>query len=319
MAEFEANEFRPDLKEELGPVVFTIVESLKSDPTNFTVAIQHLIHGKVIEYEEKAKIEAKRELDKQKQKILEKLPTEQELIDKFTSFACSPPAQKAMTRLYNNLKRGLDKAEKIAKPIQQKLNSLLEQGENIKSLIRSIGEKILKIAVIIGIISAIITLLKAVLLALGSIPPPFTVPDAVLRPVAQIVVKLEEVVDGFKAVFIESLPESLADLGNLVVKIGFGIAKLIATIVGLIAAIQVIRRALESLYLKYLNTCNLASNDSDGSINTDALTYLEQSDDDINDYYNETLRALKADGNEEVIEKIYNANFQQIGFRRYKI
>ena len=319
MAEFEANQFKPDLKEELGSVVFTIVEALKTDPTSFTVTVQNMIHGKLIDYEEKAKIEAKRELDKQKQKILEKLPTEQELIDKFTSFACSPPAQKAMTRLYNNLKRGLDKAEKIAKPIQQKLNSLLEQGENIKNLIRNIGEKLLKVAVIIGIVSAIITLLKAVLLALGSIPPPFTVPDAFLRPVAEVVVKLEEIVDAFKAVLVESLPESLADLGNLVVKIAAGIVKLIATIVGLVAAIEVIRRTLEALYLKYLNTCNVASNDPDGSINTDALTYLEQSDEDINDYYNETLRALKADGNEEVIEKIYNANFQQIGFRRYKI
>ena len=319
MAEFEANQFRPDLKEELGSVVFTIVEALKTDPTSFTVTIQNMIHGKLIDYEEKAKIEAKRELDKQKQKILEKLPTEQELIDKFTSFACSPPAQKAMTRLYNNLKRGLDKAEKIAKPIQQKLNSLLEQGENIKNLIRSIGEKLLKVAVIIGIVSAIITLLKAVLLALGSIPPPFTVPFSFLQPIAEVVVKLEEIVDAFKAVLVESLPESLADLGNLVVKIAAGIVKLIATIVGLVAAIEVIRRSLEALYLKYLNTCNVASNDPDGSINTDALTYLEQSDEDINDYYNETLRALKADGNEEVIEKIYNANFQQIGIRRYKI
>ena len=319
MAEFEANQFKPDLKEELGSVVFTIVEALKTDPTSFTVTVQNMIHGKLIDYEEKAKIEAKRELDKQKQKILEKLPTEQELIDKFTSFACSPPAQKAMTRLYNNLKRGLDKAEKIAKPIQQKLNSLLEQGENIKNLIRNIGEKLLKVAVIIGIVSAIITLLKAVLLALGSIPPPFTVPFSFLQPVAEVVVKLEEIVDAFKAVLVESLPESLADLGNLVVKIAAGIVKLIATIVGLVAAIEVIRRTLEALYLKYLNTCNVASNDPDGSINTDALTYLEQSDEDINDYYNETLRALKADGNEEVIEKIYNANFQQIGFRRYKI
>jgi len=319
MAEFEANEFRPNLKEELGTAVFTIVNSLKSDPTSFTVAVQNMIHGKVIEYEEKAKVEVKRELDKKKREIEEKLPTQQELIDKFTSFACSPPAQKAMTRAYNNLKGVIDKAEKIAKPIQQKLNSLLEQGENIKNIIRNIGEKLLKIATIVGIASAIITLLKAVLLALGSLPVPLTVPDSILRPIAQVVVKLEEVVDAFVAVLVESLPESLADLGNLVVKIGLGIIGLIATITGLMATIESIRRALEALYLKYLNTCNVASNDPDGSINTDALTYLEQSDDDINDYYNETLRALKADGNEEVVEKIYDANFQQVGYRRYKI
>lgn len=319
MAEFEANEFRPNLKEELGTAVFTIVNSLKADPTSFTVSVQNMIHGKIIDYEEKAKIEIKNEIEKKKQEVLEKLPTEPELINKFTSFACSPPAQKAMTRAYNNLKGVIDKAEKVAKPIQQKLNSLLEQGENIKNIIRNIGEKLLKIATIVGIASAIITLLKAVLLALGSIPPPFTVPDAFLRPVAQVVVTLEEVVDAFVAVLIESLPESLADLGNLVVKIGLSIIGLIATITGLVATIESIRRALEALYLKYLNTCNVASNDSDGSINTDALTYLEQSDDDINNYYDETLRRLKADGNEEIVEKIYDANFQQIGYRRYKI
>ncbi len=319
MAEFEANQFRPDLKEELGEVGYAIVQALKSDPTSFTITLQNMIHGKVIEYEEKAKVEVKRELDKKKREIKEKLPTQQELIDKFTSFACSPPAQKAMTRLYNNFKGAIDKAEKIAKPIQQKLNSLLEQGENIKNIIRNLGEKLLKITTIIALISAIITILKAVLLAIGSIPPPFTVPFGVLYPIAQIIVKIEEVVDSFKAVLVESLPETLADLGNLVSKIGLAIIKLITTIVGLVAAIEVIRRTLEALYLKYLNTCNVAPNDPDGSINTDALTYLEQSDDDINNYYDETLRALKADGNEEIIEKIYNANFQQIGYRRYKI
>ncbi len=319
MAEFEANQFRPDLKEELGEVGYAIVQALKSDPTSFTITLQNMIHGKVIEYEEKAKVEVKRELDKKKREIEEKLPTQQELIDKFTSFACSPPAQKAMTRLYNNFKGAIDKAEKIAKPIQQKLNSLLEQGENIKNIIRNLGEKLLKITTIIALISAIITILKAVLLAIGSIPPPFTVPFGVLYPIAQIIVKIEEVVDSFKAVLVESLPETLADLGNLVSKIGLAIIKLITTIVGLVAAIEVIRRTLEALYLKYLNTCNVAPNDPDGSINTDALTYLEQSDDDINNYYDETLRALKADGNEEIIEKIYNANFQQIGYRRYKI
>lgn len=319
MAEFEANQFRPDLKEELGEVGYAIVQALKSDPTSFTITLQNMIHGKVIEYEEKAKVEVKRELDKKKREIEEKLPTQQELIDKFTSFACSPPAQKAMTRLYNNFKGAIDKAEKIAKPIQQKLNSLLEQGENIKNIIRNLGEKLLKITTIIALISAIITILKAVLLAIGSIPPPFTVPFGVLYPIAQIIVKIEEVVDSFKAVLVESLPETLADLGNLVSKIGLAIIKLITTIVGLVAAIEVIRRTLEALYLKYLNTCNVAPNDPDGSINTDALTYLEQSDDDINNYYDETLRALKADGNEEIIEKIYNANFQMLGYRRYKV
>ena len=69
------------------------------------------------------------------------------------------------------------------------------------------------------------------------------------------------------------------------------------------------------MYLKYLNTCNLTpQNDPE-----DAYTYINQSDEDLNNYYNETLKALQADGNQEVIEKIYNANFQQIGYSRFKI
>ena len=56
MAEFEANQFKPDLKEELGSVVFTIVEALKTDPTSFTVTVQNMIHGKLIDYEEKANL-----------------------------------------------------------------------------------------------------------------------------------------------------------------------------------------------------------------------------------------------------------------------
>ena len=70
MAEFEANEFRPDLSELLGDEIATIVEALKKDPTNFLQATQNMLHGKVIAYGEEAKIKARKEVDKKKEEIL---------------------------------------------------------------------------------------------------------------------------------------------------------------------------------------------------------------------------------------------------------
>ena len=315
MAEFEANEFRPDLSELLGDEIATIVEALKKDPTNFLQATQNMLHGKVIAYGEEAKIKARKEVDKKKEEILKKLPTKEELISKFSSFACSPPAQKAMTRAYNSLRNVIDRANKTIIPLQQKIDSLINQGENIKNIIRSTGEKLKQIASIIAIFGAIILILKAVLFALGSIPPPFTVPDAILRPLSNIVDNVSDIVGAFAAILIDSLPETLADLGNLVIRIGLSIIALKGIIVTLIGTLDFIQKALEALYLKYLNTCNLTpQNDPE-----DAYTYINQSDEDLNNYYNETLKALQADGNQEVIEKIYNANFQQIGYSRFKI
>ena len=119
---------------------------------------------------------------------------------------------------------------------------------------------------LIAIIAAIIVILKAVIIAIGSIPPPFTVPFGFLFPIAQIVETIEDIVDAFAAILIESLPQALADLGNMVIKTGLTIIALIGAINTLLATLDFIRKVLESLYLKYLNTCNIGDNSNDGTI-----------------------------------------------------
>ena len=39
---------------------------------------------------------------------------------------------------------------------------------------------------------------------------------------------------------------------------------------------------------------------------------------DLSNYYEEQLNLLTVQGNLELIEKIYNANFQMLGYRRYR-
>ena len=61
-----------------------------------------------------------------------------------------------------------------------------------------------------------------------------------------------------------------------------------------------------------MQTCNIGNQDPtdiDGNINTDLLI-LEGS---------QIMDDLGLLGDEEVIEKMYNANFQVIGYKRYKI
>jgi len=41
--------------------------------------------------------------------------------------------------------------------------------------------------------------------------------------------------------------------------------------------------------------------------------------DDLADYYENQLNFLRNQGNDEIIEKVYNANFQMLGYRRYKV
>ena len=63
---------------------------------------------------------------------------------------------------------------------------------------------------------------------------------------------------------------------------------------------------LEQLYLFYLAQCNLPSNpvNTNGSINEGVLDLV--------------IEGLEQEEKTEILEKIYNANFETIGYRRYK-
>jgi hypothetical protein len=60
---------------------------------------------------------------------------------------------------------------------------------------------------------------------------------------------------------------------------------------------------------------NLGFNQDNISSGADPFDYS----DDLTDYYESQLATLQAQGNTEIIEKIYNANFQMLGYRRYKV
>jgi hypothetical protein len=84
------------------------------------------------------------------------------------------------------------------------------------------------------------------------------------------------------------------------------IAIAIAALLKVISAIGALMAILEQLYLFYLAQCNLPSNpvNANGSLNEGILDLV--------------MNGLTQGGKDEIIEKIYNANFETIGYRRYK-
>ena len=63
----------------------------------------------------------------------------------------------------------------------------------------------------------------------------------------------------------------------------------------------------------FLNNIGFTSSNINGG--ADPLDYS----DSLAEYYEEQLALLTAQGNTEIIEKIYNANFEMLGYRRYKV
>jgi len=99
----------------------------------------------------------------------------------------------------------------------------------------------------------------------------------------------------------------------------------IAALVALISFINFLLTLLELSYLQYLQKCNIGGDeitDSEGNIiegNLSEETFNQDTLDNLGNLYAGIINELQLQGKDEVIEKIYNANFQQIGYRRFKI
>jgi hypothetical protein len=261
---------------------------------------------------------AMEEIEKIKARIMEQIPSKQELIDRFKNAACNPAAQKAMDRIYNRLKDVLEGADGKIGGIKDKLTLQTKKGDAIKERIKKIGKVLKKILTwCVGIAIAVF----ALDLIMKALPARWTTVGIGLsagkfiewckRNVVTPIVSLKD-----------SIPQWLADFGNFIVKLIAVVVAVLATLIALSELIKLLLKVLEALYLKYLNICNVA--DGDKFPNEDLQTTLgdvDATDGDIKltDLYAQTLNDLEASGNLEVIERIRRADFKQIGYKRYKI
>lgn len=273
-----------------------------------TNMLENQIDGKLLDIKGEIRAQGESKLNEYKKQ----LPSKEEIISTLrseaTEAACSPQGQAQMEKIYNKLKRKLEKVQRITERTKGRLDNTQSKLDKIKDIVIPKIKKILTL--LAQLIGALATIAAALFIAMG-----FMVGWAAK---GDIIKRVGDLIDGAKTK-IGIFKNAIKAFTTIVNKNLQKALKLVAIMAPIIAAVAVLLTfiisliaILEVLYLKFLQTCNIGNQDPtdiDGNINTDLLI-LEGS---------QIMDDLGLLGDEEVIEKMYNANFQVIGYKRYKI
>ena len=273
-----------------------------------TNILENQIDGKLLDIKGEIRTQGESKLNEYKKQ----LPSKEEIISTLrseaTEAACSPQGQAQMEKIYNKLKRNLEKVQRITGRTKDKLDNTQSKLDKIKDIVIPKIKKIL--AVLANIIKALALVAAALFMAMGFMVG-WAAKGDIIKKVGDLIDKAKTKIGIFKnaiKAFTTMVNKNLQKALKLVAIM----APIIAAVATLLAFIISLIAILEVLYLKFLQTCNIGNQDPtdiDGNINTDLLI-LEGS---------QIIDDLELSGNKEVIKKMYNANFQVIGYKRYKI
>ena len=285
-------------------------------------AIQSLLENGIDKKIFEAKNELREQSNKQVGKVKEQLPTEEQIKQQFKSNVCSPQTEQKLTANYNKLKnkinrlknqvsRGKDKLDKI----QEKLNKIVDQI-------------IPKIQALLKLLGTLILIAKVLIVALTAA---LAIPGAPIPKLLDLIDKAKVKIKFFDSA-VKALGKSTSKYRKKALAVLIIVPAAIVALVTLINFINFLLTLLELSYLQYLQKCNIGGDeitDSEGNIvegnlsESDLLnpdgTLNQNTLDGLGSLYTGIINELQLQGKDEVIEKIYNANFQQIGYRRFKI
>ena len=308
---------------------------------------------------EKAKKKLKDEGAKSVLKYKNKLPTPNQLKDKFsTSQVCTRASVNRSEKTYKRIKNFTKKVQKALEKSQKALEKLQALINKVLSIIAKIAALIATVATLISVLQKIVTVAKILVNGVGLIPPPATAPSGPIILADKAATFAEGKITILKIIsksFVKALnyPRDKAnDLLALIVK---GIAAVVA----LLNLVKMLIQMLETLFLLFLNNCAVSNPGGDGnqtqnnvngqtpeeflegmqypgySLNTtpsvgangnilDPFAGLNDKDafdysDPLAELYDSILTNLQLSGQKEIIEKIFNAKFEMIGYRRYKV
>jgi len=218
----------------------------------------------------KAKTKVKAEGKKQVMKVLEKLPSKDDIKEKLISGACSIAAQRKMKRIYNKIHGLISKLENILLKAQGKLQSIKAK---IDKIIMSIIPKLQMImgilAIIILVVKIIIIISPAILSALSGL----LASGILIQKIAMAILKAQSTTAEYGGT-ITAITDQLKKYTKMALKIIATIAVAIALIQPVLAFVQKIKAFIEFLYLMYLSMCNTSDTsvmDSEGNINPEVL------------------------------------------------
>ena len=305
---------------------------------------------------EKAKIKLKDEGKKSVLKYKSKLPTPDTLKDKFTSQVCTKATINKAEKNYKKLKNFAKKIQNALEKSQKALEKIQALIESVLAILLKIAALIATVAVIINILKKVVMVAKILIKGVGMIPPPATAPSGPIIMADKLSTLAEGKISILK-ILSKSFMKALNYPRDKANKLLALILKGIAAIVALLNLVKMLIQMIEMLFLLLLNKCSVSNPGGDGSQtqnivngqtpedflggmqypgydindnnnnnnnNTNPFTDLESKDpfdysDPLAEIYDSILTNLQLTGNQEIIEKIFNAKFEMVGYRRYKV
>ncbi len=243
----------------------------------------------------------KEEKSKNLAKLQEQLPTQEEITSQIKSNVCSTETANLVDKNFNKFKNKLNN-------IKNKLDQGIQKLEALKAKLNKITEWMGKIGDLLILLGKIILICEIIAKVLPKALNFFTG----LAANGFGIKKLSDLIDKAKSK-IENMSKATKSFVKAIENVSKMLAAPFLLIDAAIAALQFVKNLitpllsiLENLYLFYQAQCNLPSNpvNTDGSINEGVLNLV--------------INGLEQGGKDEIIEKIYNANFETIGYRRYK-
>ena len=303
---------------------------------------------------EKAKKKLKDEGAKSVLKYKNKLPTPDTLKDKFsTSQVCTKSAVNKSEKTYKKIKNFAKKVQKALEKSQKALEKLQALVNKVLSIIAKIAALIATVDILISVLQKIVTVAKILVNGVGLIPPPATAPSGPIILADKAATFAEGKISILKIIaksFVKALDFPRNKANELLALIATGLAAVIA----LLNLVKMLIQMLETLFLLFLNNCAVSNPSGDGSQTQNTVNgqtpeeflegmqypgyslntpismgndpFSDLNDKDVFDYtdplaelYDSILSNLQLSGQQEIIEKIFNARFEMVGYRRYKV
>ena len=249
-------------------------------------------------FDVKAKL--KEEKGKNLAKLQEQLPTQEEITSQVKSNVCSTETAEVIDKNFNNIKNKVNGIKGKLEEGIKKLQALKAKLAKITEWMGKIGELLKLLGKIIIICNVIVKVLPKALNFLSGL----AANGGIQKRISYLIDKSKSKVENFKASTI-SFKKAIANILQILAAPELLINAAIAALQTIRNFISSLMSILEQLYLGYLAQCNLPADppiNSDGSLNLNLI-----------------IDGLEQNEKTEIIEKIYNANFETIGYRRYKV
>ena len=288
-------------------------------------------------------------------KLKSKLPTKETIEDRFTKNICSKATIDKCVKNYEKYSGKIKNIQKIVEASKKNLENLQSKCQKILEILGKVTIILATFDVIISILNKVIAVVKALLNGVGMIPGQFSFPAGPLIKVDKAAdVAKGKIMQYKNAVKVYS--KSINRPMDAVKKVMEILVKAILAIGALSMLINFLIQFLETLFLMLLNKCSVSNpgGDDPGSTGNNqtqnvipsggdgagvtpeeylasigypgyTMEEYESSNIDPTDYkasldflHEQIIKNLKLQGQEEIIEKIHDAKFEQIGYRRYK-